>query len=82
MTTKRQRSTWVEVGSGNAFADLGLKDSDQLLARSQIGFHVFKILEEKRLKTARYRWHSWDCAIRRIAPDERTLQPLHDGQVA
>ncbi len=50
MTTKRRRSTRVEVGSGNVFADLGLKDADQLMARSQIGFHVFKILEEQKLK--------------------------------
>ena len=50
MSTKRRKSTKVEVGSGNVFADLGLKDADQLMARSQIGFHVFKILEQKRLK--------------------------------
>ncbi len=50
MTTKRRRSTRVEVGSGNVFADLGLKDADQLMARSQIGFHVFNILEEQKLK--------------------------------
>ena len=50
MSTKRQKSTRVEVGSGNVFADLGLKDADQFMARSQIGFHVFKILEQKRLK--------------------------------
>jgi predicted XRE-type DNA-binding protein len=50
VSTKRRKSTRVEVGSGNVFADLGLKDADQLMARSQIGFHVFKILEEKRLK--------------------------------
>jgi predicted XRE-type DNA-binding protein len=50
VTTKRRRSTRIEVGSGNVFADLGLKDSDQLIARSQIGFHVFKMLEEKQLK--------------------------------
>ena len=50
MTTKRRRSTRREVGSGNVFSDLGLKDADQLMARSQIGFHVFKILEEKKLK--------------------------------
>lgn len=50
MTTKRRRSTRIKIGSGNVFADLGLKDSDQLMARSQIGFHVFKILEEKKLK--------------------------------
>jgi predicted XRE-type DNA-binding protein len=50
MGTKRRKSIEFEVGSGNVFADLGLKDADQLLARAQIGFHVFKILEGKRLK--------------------------------
>ncbi len=39
-----------EEGSGNVFADLGLEDADPLLVRSQIGFHVFKILEDKKLK--------------------------------
>jgi predicted XRE-type DNA-binding protein len=47
---EKRRSTRIEVGSGNVFADLGLKDSDPLTARSQIGFHVFKILEQKKLK--------------------------------
>ena len=50
MSAKRRKSPRVEVGSGNVFADLGLKDADQLMARSQIGFHVFKILQEKKLK--------------------------------
>ena len=38
------------MGSGNVFTDLGLKGADQLLARTQIGFHVFKILERRNLK--------------------------------
>lgn len=50
MSTKRRKSIKFEVGSGNIFADLGLKDADRLLARSQIGFHVFKILQEKEKK--------------------------------
>jgi predicted XRE-type DNA-binding protein len=50
VSTKRRKSTRVEVGSANVFADLGLEDADQLMARSQIGFHVFKILEQKKLK--------------------------------
>ena len=50
MSTKRRKSTKVEIGSGNVFADLGLKDADQLMARSEVGFHVFKILQEKNLK--------------------------------
>ena len=39
-----------EEGSGNVFADLGLKDSDQLMARARIGFYVFKILEDRKMK--------------------------------
>ena len=50
MSTKRRKSTNFEIGSGNVFADLGLKDADELLAHSQMGFHVFKILQEKKLK--------------------------------
>jgi len=50
VSTKKRRPIKFEEGSGNVFADLGLKDADQLLVRSQIGFHVFKILEGKNLK--------------------------------
>ena len=50
MSTRERKSIKSEAGSGNVFADLGLKDADQLLARAQMGFHVFKILEEKKLK--------------------------------
>ena len=50
MSTRKRKSIKFEAGSGNVFADLGLKDADQLLARAQMGFHVFKILEEKNLK--------------------------------
>ena len=50
MSTKKPRKIKFEEGSGNVFADLGLKEADQLLVRSQIGFHVFKILEDRKLK--------------------------------
>jgi predicted XRE-type DNA-binding protein len=50
VSTNNRKPIKFEKGSGNVFADLGLKDSDQLLARSQIGFHVFKILEGRKLK--------------------------------
>ena len=50
MNSKPRRSIKYEVGSGNAFADLGLKEADQLRARAQIGFYVFKILESRKLK--------------------------------
>jgi predicted XRE-type DNA-binding protein len=38
------------AGSGNVYADLELEDADELLTRSQIGFLVFKILENRKLK--------------------------------
>lgn len=50
MNTREVRSTKAEIGSGNVFADLGLSDADQLFARSQIGSHVFKILEKRKLR--------------------------------
>ncbi len=50
MSRKKQKRIEFQEGSGNVFADLGLQDADQLLARAQIGFHVFKILQDKKLK--------------------------------
>lgn len=50
MSTKKRKPIKFEEGSGNVFADLGLEDSGQLLVRSQIGYHVFKILEGRKLK--------------------------------
>jgi predicted XRE-type DNA-binding protein len=39
-----------EVGSGNVFADLGLEDASELFARAQLGFHVHKLIIEKKFK--------------------------------
>lgn len=49
MNTKDSQITFEE-SSGNVFADLGLEDADELFTRAQIGFFVFKILENKKLK--------------------------------
>lgn len=42
----------VEVyqGSDNIFADIGLKNADELLVRAQIGVEVLKILQSRNLK--------------------------------
>jgi predicted XRE-type DNA-binding protein len=37
-------------GSGNVFADIGLKDADERYARAHIGIEVLRILEERQLK--------------------------------
>ena len=39
-----------EEGSGNVFADLGMEDADELFARSRLGYCVYKILEDQKLK--------------------------------
>jgi predicted XRE-type DNA-binding protein len=38
-----------EEGSGNVYADLGLPDAEERLARSKLGFHVYKLLAERKL---------------------------------
>lgn len=47
---KKRKPIEFEGGSGNVFADLRHEDADQLLARAQIGYHVFKILKDEKLK--------------------------------
>jgi predicted XRE-type DNA-binding protein len=50
MSSKKRTDITFEEGSGNIFADLGLEDADELFLRAQIGFYVYKLLEEKHLK--------------------------------
>lgn len=47
MTRKKPE---YEMGSGNVFADLGLKDADELLTRAKLGHAVRMILEKRGLK--------------------------------
>lgn len=48
--TKAETHPSLEYGSGNVFADLELDEADELFARAQLGFQVWKILKEKELK--------------------------------
>lgn len=47
--SKKKKIEMTE-SSGNIYADIGLDDAEELKARSQIGFHVYKILENRKLK--------------------------------
>lgn len=47
MTRKKPE---YEIGSSNIFADLGLKDADELLTRAKLGHAVRMILEKRGLK--------------------------------
>jgi predicted XRE-type DNA-binding protein len=48
-----------EKGSGNVFTDLGLTDADELYVRAQIGFGVFEILKNRKLKQRAKLPRSW-----------------------
>jgi predicted XRE-type DNA-binding protein len=39
-----------EESSGNLFADLGLKDADELFMRGKIGIQVIRLLKQRNLK--------------------------------
>jgi predicted XRE-type DNA-binding protein len=42
--------TVFEESSGNVFADLGLEDAEELLARGKIGIQVIRLLKQRHLK--------------------------------
>ena len=45
-----QAAPAFDEGSGNVFADLGLEDADELFARAKLGFHVYQLLKDRKLK--------------------------------
>jgi predicted XRE-type DNA-binding protein len=45
-----QAAPAFDEGSGNVFADLGLEDADLLFARAKLGFHVYELLKDRKLK--------------------------------
>ena len=50
MRNDNQTGTQFEEGSGNVFADLGLDDADELFTRAKLGFHVYQLLKDRKLK--------------------------------
>lgn len=47
---KKKNTIEYEVSSGNVFADLGLKDSENLLMRAELGHEIRRILKSRGLK--------------------------------
>jgi predicted XRE-type DNA-binding protein len=50
MSKAKRTDIEYEESSGNVFADLGLDDADELFTRSRLGFHVYTILADRKLK--------------------------------
>jgi predicted XRE-type DNA-binding protein len=49
-TKHDDRGPAFEEGSGNVFADLGLDDADERFTRAKLGFHVYQLLTNRKLK--------------------------------
>ena len=50
MSKNKHTNIEFEESSGNVFADLGLEDADELFTRSRLGFHVYNLLTDRKLK--------------------------------
>jgi predicted XRE-type DNA-binding protein len=50
LSSQQQDGIVFEEGFGNVFSDLGLENTDALFLRAQIGFYIFRILKDRKLK--------------------------------
>ena len=80
MKDKEPDKIEFERGCGNVFADLGLDDADERLARAKLGFHVYKILTDRELGESEIASLLGIRPARRVAPLEWPFQPVHHGQ--
>jgi predicted XRE-type DNA-binding protein len=49
MVKKREAKIPVTAGSGNVFADLGVPDADEELAKAQLAGHIWQTIKRRRL---------------------------------
>ena len=47
-----EKTTKVELGSGNVFADIGLEDAEELLLKAKLVFKISQLIEKKGLTQA------------------------------
>lgn len=45
-----KREIQFEKSSGNVFADLEIKNAEELQARAMIGYHIIRLLKDKHMK--------------------------------
>jgi len=64
----------VELGSGNVFADIGLKDADELLLKAKLVAKVAQLIEKKGLTQAEI--------ARRTGLDQPKVSRLLHGQLS
>ena len=65
--------TGVSRGSGNVFRDLGLKNPEELLAKTKLAARIVQILEERKLNQTR--------AARPLGIDQPKVSQLYRGRL-
>lgn len=48
--TNSENGPAFEEGSGNVFTDLGFDDADERFTRAKLGFHIYHLLTQRKLK--------------------------------
>ncbi len=71
--TKRHAPVTVEPSSGNVFADLGLKDPEELLAKAELVQRISDIIAERKLTQVR--------AARLLGIDQPKVSALLRGRL-
>jgi predicted XRE-type DNA-binding protein len=70
----RVKRPLVEVSSGNVFADIGLKDADELLLKAKLVFEIAQLIEKKGLTQAE--------VAKRTALDQPKISRLLNGHLS
>ena len=70
----RVKRPLVEVSSGNVFADIGLKDADELLLKAKLVFEISQLIEKKGLTQAE--------VAKRTALDQPKISRLLNGHLS
>jgi predicted XRE-type DNA-binding protein len=74
MVGKRQRDIPVTPGSGNVFADLGVAQPDEELAKAQLASRIRRIVKQRRLTQV--------AAAARMGIDQPKVSALLNGRLA
>jgi predicted XRE-type DNA-binding protein len=74
MAKKREAEIAVTAGSGNVFADIGLPEADEELAKAQLGSHIRYVLGSRRLTQA--------AAAKLMGIDQPKVSALLNGRLA
>jgi predicted XRE-type DNA-binding protein len=74
MAKKRETETAMAASSGNVFADIGVPEADEELAKAQLANHIRQVLRSRRLTQA--------AAAKLMGIDQPKVSALLNGRLA